>query len=214
MPRRLPKITRWLVVGVMIVAGGTAGIVAYVGRSAWDRVFTDPARLPAAAGAAVAIVLGNGPTRADGRVNAHFEARLDAAAALWRSGRVRRVIVSGNDDGHGYDEPTAMRDGLAQRGVPIDAVTLDPAGFRTVDTVRRARGIFGVEDGGAAVFMTDPFHAPRTLFLADRAGGPAGAVVLACAEVPWRLSWRSRLREVLADVRALGDVGEGGRRKD
>ena len=190
-----------LLVGVVLFAA----IVACVGRSAWDRVFDDPARLPA--GTEAAIVLGTAPRLEDGTPNPHFEARLDAAAALWRSGRVRRVIVSGNNDGHGYDEPTAMRDGLARRGVPMDVVTLDPAGFRTVETVRRARGVFDVGNGGAAVFVMDPFHAPRTLFLADRAGGPGGAVVLAGAEVPWRLSWRSRLRELLADVRALGDLG-------
>ena len=189
-----------------------AAIVAYVGRSAWDRVFNDPARL--SGGTEAAIVLGTSPTLEDGTPNAHFEARLDAAALLWNSGRVRRVVVSGNNDGHGYDEPKAMRDGLARRGVPMDAVTLDPAGFRTVDTVRRARTVFGVDDGGAAVFVTDPFHAPRTLFLADWAGGPQGAVVFAGAEVSWRLSWRSRLREVLADVRALGDVGDTADKED
>ena len=132
-------------------------------------MFTDPARLPAKTEAA--IVLGTSPTMPGGGPNVHFEARLDAAATLWRSGRVRRVIVSGNDDeSRGDSEPTAMRDGLARRGVPMDAVTLDGAGFRTLDTVRRAKRVFGVGDNGgngAAVFVADPFHAARTLFLAD-----------------------------------------------
>ena len=105
-------------------------------RQAWEaapRIVTDVAKLPEMD---VALVLGTGPYtyRRDGSVttNVPFGYRLDAAAELFRAGKVKYLIVSGRRDG-AYDEPTAMRAGLVARGVPADAIYRDFGGVRTYD---------------------------------------------------------------------------------
>src|SRR5207302_6866748 len=90
----------------------------------------------------VALVLGTAPIGPEGGPNRYLVYRLDAAAELWKAGKVKYLLVSGNRDG-GYDEPTAMREGLMKRGVPADAIYRDFAGYRTRDSVLRARDIFG-----------------------------------------------------------------------
>ena len=127
----------------------------------------DPLNLPTLG---VALVLGTGPVTywRDGRItpNVPFVYRLDAAAALWRAGKVKYLIASGNRTGN-YDEPTAMRAGLIARGVPSDVIYRDFAGYRTIDSVLRARSVFGVR---RMVIVSQRAHIERAMFLARAAG--------------------------------------------
>ena len=86
--------------------------------------------------------------------------------ALYNAGRVKRLLVSGDNRRRDYNQPRDMRDGLMERGVPKDA-TLDYAGLRTLDSVIRAGEIFGVTE---CVIITDDFHLPRAMWLAERRG--------------------------------------------
>jgi SanA protein len=148
----------------------------------------------------VGLVLGTSPTV--GRLkNAFFEGRMDSAAQLWRDGKVRHLLVSGDNSRREYDEPTAMRDALVARGVPVSAITLDYAGFRTLDSLVRARKVFGVRE---LVVVTDDWHQPRALFLARAAG--LDAVGISSEDVPWRISVRTRVREWASRVKAVADV--------
>ena len=121
--------------------------------------FSDVARLPAAD---VALVLGTAPIGPEGGPNVYFVHRLDAAAALWKAGKVKYFIVSGSTD-----EPAAMRAGLVERGVPAAAIYDDPAGYRTWDSVLRARDVYGQK---RLVIVSQRFHLSRALFLARHAG--------------------------------------------
>ena len=85
------------------------------------------------------LVWGTGKLVEKGRVNQHFVQRIDAAAALYRAGKVKRLILSGDK---GYDEPMEMKRALLQRGVPESALVLDNYGLRTLDSVLRARDVF------------------------------------------------------------------------
>lgn len=120
----------------------------------------DPADLPAVD---VALVLGAAPIGPEGTPNRYFEYRLDAAAALWRSGRAKYLLVSGDNRGNDYDEPTAMRDGLVKRGVPAEAIYRDFAGIRTRDSIIRAKEVFGQK---RLIIVSQRFHLSRALFLA------------------------------------------------
>ena len=113
------------------------------------------------------LVLGAAPIGPEGGPNRYFEYRLDAAAALWRAGKVKSLLVSGNREGAGYDEPAAMREGLIKRGVPAGAIREDFAGVRTYDSVRRARGVFGQT---RLVIVSQRFHLARAIFLARQTG--------------------------------------------
>src|SRR5580692_2458524 len=99
----------------------------------------DPARLPEID---VALVLGAAPIGPEGGPNRYFERRLDAAAALWQAGKVKFLLVSGDNRRPDYDEPSAMRAGLIARGVPANAIYRDFAGVRTRDSILRAHHIF------------------------------------------------------------------------
>ncbi|WP_232326084.1 SanA/YdcF family protein [Microbispora sp. ATCC PTA-5024] len=112
-----------------------------------------------------ALVLGAGLT--GDRPSTLLRGRLDLAAGLYRAGRVRALLLSGDNSRSQYDEPTAMRDYLVARGVPAGRIALDYAGFDTWDSCVRARRIFGAS---RLVVVTQAFHLPRAVALCRAAG--------------------------------------------
>ena len=126
---------------------------------------------------------------------------MDAAAQLYREGKVRHLLVSGDNGRKEYDEPTSMRDALVKRGVPESAITLDYAGFRTLDSMARASLVFGLR---RCTVVTDDFHLARALFLAQAQG--VEAVGCQSLPVPWKRSWKTRIRELASRTVACLDV--------
>lgn len=149
----------------------------------------------------VALVLGCVPVLADGRANLFFQHRIQAAADLFKAGRVDYLLVSGDNHRAGYDEPTAMRDALVGRGVPVDRIAIDYAGFSTLDSVVRAKQVFGQSE---LCIVSQRDHAMRAVFIA-RAHGMS-AVGYAARDVGFRFGFRTHMRESLARVRAVLDV--------
>ena len=171
-----------------------------VGKAADGRVYAKAGDVPAHR---VGIVLGTSPRTRHGP-NAFFERRLDAAAALYRAGKIRCVLASGDHGTRYYDEVRAMRNGLVSRGIPGSRIVLDHAGFRTLDSLVRARRVFGVTE---AVVVTDGFHLPRALYLARQNG--IEAVGLSSAGVSTRIAPWPATREIAARVLVLVDVLTG-----
>ncbi|MFT5200373.1 MAG: SanA protein [Planctomycetota bacterium] len=148
----------------------------------------------------VGLVLGTAPTF-QGRPNVFYTARIKAAAELYHAGRVRALIVSGDNSRATYSEPDAMRADLIAAGVPARHITCDYAGFRTLDSVLRAREVFGQDD---FVVVSQAFHAERAVFLARRHGMKANAFA---AQDPRARAWiKFRAREVLARCLAVSDL--------
>lgn len=116
--------------------------------------------------ARVAIVLGAGLLR-DGSPTPVLRDRVATAAELYFSGKVEKILMSGDNRFVDYNEPGAMRSYALKLGVPEDAIVLDYAGRRTYDTCYRARYIFGVEN---AIIVTQDFHLPRALYLCNQLG--------------------------------------------
>jgi SanA protein len=141
----------------------------------------------------VAMVLGTGKLTARGFLNLHFKQRIAAAAALYRAGKVRHLLVSGDNHIKSYDEPTDMRDALVAAGVPTNAITCDYAGFRTLDSVVRAESVFGLTH---FTIVTEEFHCPRALWIARQHG--LDVVAFAAPDLSVRWSARVKAREVLA----------------
>jgi SanA protein len=182
--------------GVLVVAGANAWVLLAGGRAGHD-----PARAPHAQ---VALVLGAG-LNADGRPSAMLADRLRAAAALYRDGRVERVLVSGDHGRRGYDEPNAMRRALVDAGVPDRDVFTDHAGFATWDSMVRARKVFEVR---SAIVVTQGFHMARALWLGRRAGLEVHGIAVDRSG-PGRAGRTPDVREVLARVKAVADVVTG-----
>lgn len=147
-----------LVVGAMVAAWWWLNSEAE--PFATDRADTAPA-------AEVALVLGAAPFLDDGRPNRFFEYRLDAAAALYKAGKVKYLLASGDSVDPGYDETTAMKRGLVKRGVPAEMVYRDIAGVRTLDSVLRARDLYGQR---RMVIVSQDFHVRRAVWLAREHG--------------------------------------------
>lgn len=183
--------------GLLAVAM-VAGSSWIVGNLAKGRLLTDPASLPKGE---TALVLGTSPSIAGHRANPHFENRIAAAADLFRRGCVKHLLLSGDNGSRGYDEPSDMRRALLALGVPDSAMTLDYAGFRTLDSVVRAQKIFGLDK---IVIVTDRFHTSRALFLARQFG--IDAVAFPSKDVPLKSSARAVIRECFARVKACLDV--------
>jgi len=147
----------------------------------------------------VALVFGAGLW--NGRPSPYLAHRLDAAARLYAAGKVRVLLVTGDNSRTAYDEPGAMRAYLVAHGVPRAKVVLDYAGFDTWDSCDRARRIFGVSH---AVLVSQAFHIRRALALCTAAGIDAyGIGVDEKHDVTW---YAGGAREVLAAGKAVLDV--------
>ena len=121
--------------------------------------------------AALAVVFGNA-LAADGGPSPRLRARLDRALLLYRTGTVRRILVSGGVEEPGArDEAAAMAAYLEQRGVPAQAVAQDAAGVDTAQTARHTAGLMTADEGGVVV-VTQWFHIPRAVLAMHRFGLP------------------------------------------
>jgi vancomycin permeability regulator SanA len=139
----------------------------------------------------VAVVFGAGLL--DGKPTRYLAHRLDAAADLYRGGKVKVVLVTGDNGRVEYDEPDAMRTYLKERGVPDGRIVSDYAGFDTWDSCVRAKKIFGVD---RAVLVTQDFHIRRALTLCRSAGVDAyGIGVTERLDSSW---YHGKAREVFA----------------
>lgn len=199
MPHRrlLVRIALGGAAALLLVVAGTNAIILLGSEG---RTTHDPARAPRAQ---AALVLGAGLNR-DGSPSAMLRDRLRAAAALYRDGRVDKVLVSGDHGTVGYDEVNAMRRGLIALGVPERDVFTDHAGFATLDSVVRARKVFNVH---SVVIVTQSFHLPRALWLARRAGLEAHG--LTAGGRYGGAGRKAALREVLARTKAVEDAVTG-----
>lgn len=207
MKRRIWSLLKWLS-GLLVVAVLLAAL-AFVSANLWvlGRTHGRVERtLPACSGAPVAIVFGTSRWTRSGARNPYFDARMSASARLLRLGIVDHLLLSGDNHTRFYNEPVAMRGDLRERAVADIDMTLDYAGFSTFDTLTRARHVFGVEE---AVLVTQAWHLPRALFIADAVG--IDATGCAAPSGRSRGEWRLQVREWVARAALLGDLYLWGR---
>jgi vancomycin permeability regulator SanA len=184
------------------------GLMAYGALlpTGWVYASSAPHRASAevVAPAPVALVLG---AAAWGDQPSPFLAgRLDVAARLYRTGKVRAILVTGDNSRRDYDEPTVMWNYLTSRGIPGDKVVRDYAGFDTWDSCVRARRVFGVH---RAIVVTQTFHLPRAVALCRAAGLDADGVGHDSMRIAAATTQYGYLREGLASFKALADIATG-----
>jgi SanA protein len=185
--------------GLLIVGVGVPNLVVWLGGR--SPVTDDPARVPKAQ---AALVLG-AQVCPDGRPSAMLLDRVRAAGALYRAGRVEKLLLSGDHSRPDYDEVGTMRRMLLADGIPARDIFTDHAGFDTWDSAQRARRVFEVR---SVVVVTQGFHMARALFDARRAGLRATGFTAdrrACGRVLRKL----QAREAAARVKTLGDAVTG-----
>lgn len=195
---RVPRTVRERrrVVQVAAAAGVLALLPAtWLQLTAGERVRT----VQDAPAAPVAVVFGAGLW--DGEPSPYLAHRLDTAARLYDAGRVRAVLVTGDNSTHDYDEPDAMRRYLTARGVPGRKIVSDYAGFDTWDSCSRAHRIFGVD---RALLVSQGFHIRRALALCGAAGIDAyGVGATDTHDATW---YYGGVREIFAAGKAAADA--------
>lgn len=174
--RRPPAWLLALLLAPPLLAGVAAwAIEARMAAAARGVTYTAAEAVPARR---VAIVFG-AQVRPGGLPSAALAHRLDAAIALYRAGKVERLLMSGDGRARNYDEPAAMRAYALAHGVPETAIERDSAGLRTYDSCQRARAVYGLSE---AVLVTQEYHLPRAIYTCERVG--VRAVGFAAAPFP------------------------------
>lgn len=113
------------------------------------------------------LLLGTSKTLSNGAPNAYFVNRIEAAEQLFKSGKIQNIIVSGDNSQKDYNEPEEMKNELIKAGVPAERIFEDFAGFRTLDSVVRAKEIFGQN---SYIIISQQFHNERAVYLARKNG--------------------------------------------
>ena len=112
-----------------------------VDKNAKGRTFNDINDVPTMQ---TALLLGTNPKARGGkRPSSFYMARIKATAELYKHGKFRQLIISG-DKREGYDEPQTMRHDLIERGVPDSIITMDGQGYRTLLSMRNIKQHFRV----------------------------------------------------------------------
>ncbi len=151
----------------------------------------------------VGLVLGCSKFFKRGVPSPYFSGRMEAAARLWKSGKLSCIIVSGDNREKYYNEPRDMKDALVALGVPEDKIVCDYAGLRTYDSVVRARHIFGAEK---ITVVTQTYHAKRAVATARQLGIDAEGYCAGSVPVNRPTLLRQFLRERAARVAMLFDL--------
>lgn len=149
----------------------------------------------------VGVLLGTSQFLSNGHKNMYFEFRMNAAAELYNAGKVQYILVSGDNRKRNYNEPVAMQAALMKRGVPEDRIVLDYAGFRTLDSMVRAREVFGQS---SFVVISQKFHNERAVFIARQKG--IDAYGYNARDVQVSAGFKTRVREVLARTKMMLDL--------
>ncbi len=191
----------------MLLLIGIIGIISvllfdqYVTSKNTQKLFSSIQDIPSNK---VGLLLGTTKILANGRENLYYRYRINAAAKLYKSGKIKYILASGDNRKVGYDEPTQMKEDLIKAGVPANRIYLDYAGFRTLDSVVRAKKVFGLN---AFTVISQDWHNERALLIADFQD--INAVGFNAKDVSKKYGWKVLLREKLARVKVVLDVAIG-----
>ncbi len=197
--RRFPRAAKELALAAAAVVILVAALNLWVAYSGPGQTADDPADLPHAQ---TAIVLG-ALVEPDGDLSRMLEDRVQGGLALWEAGKVDRILVSGDHGDWVYDEPDAMRLELMDAGVPGRAIFTDHAGIDTWASMVRAKEVFGVAD---AIIVTQGFHMPRALYLAEAAGLEANGLIASRPQGYGSKGRQSVIREFGSRIKAFADT--------
>ncbi len=133
--------------------------------------------------------------------NQYFRNRIDAAVLLFNAGKIKHILISGDNHIEGYDEPTAMKKILIARGIPDSSIILDYAGFRTLDSIIRCKEVFGQNE---FTIISQEFHNERAVFISQQYG--INAIAFNAQDVSMKYGFKTILREYFARVKCVIDI--------
>ena len=154
----------------------------------------------------VGLLLGTTPQARITKVkNYFFIYRLDAAEQLYRTGKIEKILISGDENSlDGVNEPECMRDSLVARGVPASAIILDGKGYRTINSIVNANKVFGLK---SFTIISQEFHNERALYQAEHLGLDVENLQAYNAKMPKsRRAYLTTIREYFARVKMFWDL--------
>lgn len=166
-------------------------------KSTKTRIYTDVNNVPQND---IGLVLGTSKYSVGG-INLYYQYRIEAAADLYFSGKIKHIIVSGDNHVYGYNEPEQMKQSLVKLGVPPERITCDYAGLRTLDSVVRLKKIFMAN---RATIISQRFHLQRALFIAKHYN--IDAIGYCSKDVASAYGRNTNIRELFARSKAVLDL--------
>jgi SanA protein len=172
-----------------------------VKKAAEGKLYNDVNRIPFNK---VGLLLGTAKYLKNGQTNLFYLYRIQATIKLYKQGKVKYIIVSGDNSRKDYNEPDQMRKDLMASGVDSSHIYLDYAGFRTFDSMVRLKKIFGQD---SATIISQPFHNERAIYIASKEG--IAAIGFNARDVKAEAGLKVKLRERFARVKVFIDYSFG-----
>lgn len=163
-----------------------------------SKIYTEASIIPTNK---VGLLLGTSPKLKNGNNNLYFDYRILAAVELYKAGKIKYILISGDNRREDYNEPEEMKKALMQKGIPEKFIYLDYAGFRTLDSVIRAKEVFGQNQ---LTIISQRFHNERAIYLAERNG--INAIGYNAKDVNAYAGLKTNIRELLARVKMFIDL--------
>jgi len=149
----------------------------------------------------VGLVLGTSNRISNGSSNPYYTYRIDATVALYKAGKIKFILVSGDNGSIYYNEPNTIKKDLIKSGIPEQVIYLDYAGFRTLDSMVRAKFIFGLDN---VTVISQKFHNERAIYIAEQKG--LKAIGFNAQDLSTSQGFKVRFREYLARVKVFIDM--------
>lgn len=149
----------------------------------------------------VGLVLGTSKFVNNNTINLYYKYRLEAAYSLYKNKKIEIILISGDNSTVNYNEPSAFKQDLINLGVPEEKIILDYAGFRTLDSIIRAKKIFGLDH---FTIISQLFHNQRAIYLAQC--HDLNVIAFNAKDVTNRYGLRTQIREYLARTKAILDI--------
>jgi SanA protein len=166
-------------------------------HTAKGKLYTDAKLIPYNK---VGLLLGTSKFINSGYPNHYYNYRIEAATRLLKEGKIKYLIISGDNSRKEYNEPADMRADLMAAGIDSSVIFLDYAGFRTFDSIVRLKEIFSQD---SVTIISQPFHNERAIYLATKEG--IHAIGFNAADVSAKSGFLVQLREKLARVKVFVD---------
>lgn len=149
----------------------------------------------------VGLVLGTSSKLIKGGHNPYYTNRIKATIALFRAGKIDFVLVSGDNATQYYNEPNTFKKDLIAGGIPEDKIFLDYAGFRTLDSMMRAKAVFGLD---SVTVISQKFQNERAVYIAEKKG--LSAIGFNATDITGTQGFKVQLREYFARVKVFIDL--------
>ncbi|QXP51614.1 vancomycin high temperature exclusion protein [Cellulophaga sp. HaHa_2_1] len=149
----------------------------------------------------VGLILGTAKRLVSGHPNPYYTNRITATIALYKANKIKFVLVSGDNGSIYYNEPKAIKKDLIKGGIPEDKIFLDYAGFRTLDSMMRAKHVFGLT---SVTVISQEFHNDRAIYLAHKKG--LKAIGFNAKDITGKNGLKVQLREYFARVKVFLDL--------